>query len=391
MEKSMAVRVNPRLIEDLERFRAEDVSKCYHCGNCTAACPLSEEPFIFPRRTMRYLQMGAESRLRSSLRPWLCYYCGECSDQCPRGADPGETMMSMRRWLTTQYDFTGIARFMYRSWKSELLAVLIVALLTGIGLLTYGFTWGGGDLAVYDGAGAFLPHGPIHIFDLVMGGALGALLLINCMRMWYFLMRGETARPVSIGAYIRNALLLPMHFFTQMRYSQCDNKQPWVMHLMIMLGYTTMLTLIVFFLGPMQEGPEIRWGAHIFGYLASIGLVVGLSWAMLGRLKKKLTYQQNTHHTDWIFLGMLQLVVVTGIVQHILHRMGLPTATNIVYVVHMMAGVSFEITQVPFGKWSHLAYRPLAVFFAELQKEAWAAGVETYGKERLPAATVAAD
>src|SRR5512136_1072126 len=57
----MAVRANPRLIEDIERFGAEDVSKCYHCGNCSAACPFSEEPFIFPRRTMRYLQMGAES------------------------------------------------------------------------------------------------------------------------------------------------------------------------------------------------------------------------------------------------------------------------------------------------------------------------------------------
>ena len=387
----MAVRANPRLIEDLERFGAEDVSKCYHCGNCSAACPFSEEPFIFPRRTMRYLQMGAESRLRSSLSPWLCYYCGECSDQCPRGAEPGETMMSLRRWLSSQYDFTGIARWMYCSWKNQLLAILIIAVLTCIGMLAYGFTWGGGNLAVYDGPGAFFPDGPIHIFDWVMGGALGALLMINCMRMWYFLMRGDTARPVPIGAYIRNAALLPLHFFTQKRYSQCNNRQPWVMHLMIMLGYTTMLVLIVFFLGAMQEGPEIDWRVHVFGYLASIGLVVALTWALRGRLKKVLTYQQKTHHTDWVFLGMLIYLTVTGIVQHILHRTGLPMAANIAYVVHMMGVVSFEATQVPFSKWSHLAYRPLAMFYAKLQKEAWAAGVETYGKAQLPAATVAAD
>ena len=384
----MAVRVNPRLIEDLEHFGAEDVSKCYHCGNCSAACPFSEEPFIFPRRTMRYMQMGAESRLRSSLTPWLCYYCGDCSDQCPRGAEPGETMMGLRRWLTSQYDFTGIAGWMYRSWKSELLAVLIIALLTGIGMLTYGFTHGGGNLAVYDGPGAFLPHGPIHIFDWIMGGALGALLMINCVRMWYFIMRGDTSRPVSIGSYIRNGLLLPLHFLTQKRYAQCSHKRPWAMHLMIMLGYTTMLILIVFFLGPMQEGPEINWRTHVFGYLASIGLVVGLTWALSGRLKKGFTYQKKTHHTDWIFVGMLIYLTVTGIVQHILHRAGLPMAANIAYIVHMMGVVSFEVTQVPFGKWSHLAYRPLAMYYAKLQKEAWAAGVETYDQAQLPTAAV---
>ena len=59
----MSVRVNPRLIKELEDFGAEDVSKCYHCGNCSAACPFSDDPVIFPRRAMRYLQMGASSRL----------------------------------------------------------------------------------------------------------------------------------------------------------------------------------------------------------------------------------------------------------------------------------------------------------------------------------------
>jgi len=59
---------------------------------------------------------GLEKPLRSTLDPWLCYYCGDCSERCPRGAEPGETMMGLRRWLTAQYDFTGISRFLYRSW-----------------------------------------------------------------------------------------------------------------------------------------------------------------------------------------------------------------------------------------------------------------------------------
>src|SRR5512136_1919097 len=116
----MAFRANPRLIEELEHYGAQDVVKCYHCGNCSAVCPFSAGPFLFPRKSMRYLQMGLEERLRGTLEPWLCYYCGECSEQCPREAEPGETMMSLRRWLTAQYDFTGISRLFYRSWKIEL-------------------------------------------------------------------------------------------------------------------------------------------------------------------------------------------------------------------------------------------------------------------------------
>ncbi|MFH1834021.1 MAG: 4Fe-4S dicluster domain-containing protein, partial [bacterium] len=138
----MAIRVNPKLIDDLEVYGAQDVSKCYHCGNCTATCPFSKEPYIFPRRSMRLLQMGLEEKLESSLEPWLCYYCGECSEDCPRDAEPGETMMSLRRWLTSRYDFTGISRLFYRSGKIELLAVVIGALLTGLGFVLWGMSRG---------------------------------------------------------------------------------------------------------------------------------------------------------------------------------------------------------------------------------------------------------
>ncbi len=375
----MAVRVNPLLIEDLEHYGAEDVSKCYHCGNCTATCPLSQEPHLFPRRSMRYLQMGLEKRLRSSLEPWLCYYCGECSEQCPREAQPGETMMSMRRWLTGQYDFTGISKLFYRSWRAEVAVVLLLAVLTGIGLLSYGYNYGGGSLAIYDGPRAFLPAHFIHDLDWVMGGVLFALLLINCFRMWRFTMFDDHSRPIPISAYMRNLLLLPLHFFTQKRLRECENKQPWAFHLMIMGGYTTMLVLIVFFLPALQQGPGIRWETHIFGYLASIGLVIGLGVALRGRLLKTAPYQRYTHESDWIFLGLLIFIVLTGITQHILHRTGLNMAANICYVVHLMGVVSFEVTQVPFGKWSHLAYRPLAIYFSKVQAEAYAANVAPYG------------
>ncbi len=366
----MAVRANPKLIDDLERYGAQDVVKCYHCGNCSAACPFSEEPFLFPRKSMRYLQMGLERRLRANLEPWLCYYCGECSEQCPRGAEPGETMMSMRRWLTAQYDFTGISKLFYRSWKAELTAILLVALATGAGFLAYGFLGGGGDLSIYDGPRAFLPASGVHLFDWVMAITLSSLLLVNCVRMWRFTMSDERSAPVSASAYLRHLWLLPQHFLTQKRYRECGDRRPWAKHLVLMLSYVGMLVLIMFFLRSMQAGPAVDWRVHAFGYAASAGLLVTAVLALRGRLAKSAPYHRHSHETDWIFLVLLVFVASTGVLQHVLHRAGLPTAANLAYVVHLMGVVPMLVLEVPFSKWSHLAYRPLAMYFARLQAEA---------------------
>jgi quinone-modifying oxidoreductase subunit QmoC len=317
---------------------------------------------------MRALQMGLEGRLRSGLEPWLCYYCGDCSEQCPRGADPGETMMAMRRWLTGQYDFTGIASAFYRSPKFQVAVMVVMALLTGAGFLAYGLLReGGGGLSVYDGPGAFLPVSAVHVFDWTMAGILVVLLGTNCVRMWYFTMRGPNAAPVPLSSYVRNFLTLPVHFFSQRRYAECKDKQPWAVHLALMLGYVTMLVLIVFFLGEMQDGPAINWKVHVFGYAAALALLVGGVMALRSRIRKEHPHQKHSRASDWIFLGMIVYLTVTGIVQHFLHRAGMPTGANVAYIVHLMGVAPFEICFVPFGKWAHLAYRPLAIYFARVQ------------------------
>lgn len=368
----MAVCANPDFIDELQNFGVEDAAMCYQCGNCSAACPRSKAPHIFPRRAIKCLQRGLEAPLRASLDPWLCYYCGDCSTQCPRGAEPGETMMGLRRWLTSEYDFTGISRLLYSSWVAQLLAVFGLALLTGIGFLAFGFRYGGGKLSVYDGPGAFLPAHYVHIFDWTMGIVLATLLSINCVRMWHFTMRGEHSVPASPALYVRHVLLLPVHFFTQKKFRECENRMPWLQHLVLMLSYLTMLVLIMLFLRQMQEGPQVNWFAHFFGYLSAIGLVGTSALALRGRIRKETGYHQHSHESDWTFLILLLYVSLTGIAQHVLHRAGLPLAANITYIVHLMGVVPMLVLEVSFGKWSHLAYRPLGVYLARVQEAALA-------------------
>jgi ferredoxin len=363
----MTVRVNPRLIDELSIYGAQDVVNCYHCGNCSALCPFSKEPHLLPRRSMRYLQMGLEERLRGDVEPWLCYYCGECSDECPRDAQPGETMMSMRRWLTSQYDFTGLAKLFYRSWKAELWAVIIVAILAGVGFTILGLA--SGDINVYSGPGAFLPASVVHNIDLALWVALASLLFINGLRMWWYTIGKRSIFRVSIFKYLKAIYMLPVHFFTQKRYWECEKKFPWTVHILIMLSWITMEILIVFFLDRFQAGPEIWLPAHIFGYLATFGLIGGALYALIGRMRRKETHYKYSQATDWIFLILIVFVASTGIIQHAVHRTGFEAAANIMYVVHMMGVVPLLIIQIPFGKLAHMIYRPLAMYFAALQKE----------------------
>ena len=129
----MSTRVDPNFIKDLTKFGVHEWNDCFHCGNCTAICPLTENGSLFPRKGIRQIQMGLKSSLHTNVDPWLCYYCGECTETCPRDANPGELMMSLRRYLTSVYDWTGLSKKFYTSkiWEFSFIAffaLLVVVL-----------------------------------------------------------------------------------------------------------------------------------------------------------------------------------------------------------------------------------------------------------------------
>ena len=174
----MSTKIDPELMRDLEHFGLKDAKKCYHCGNCTAACPLSTPDNPFPRKLIRYAQLGLKDEIDRSPEPWLCYYCGDCSAKCPRGADPGEAMMAMRRYLTSRYDWTGFSRRFYTSETFEVVAVLVVALLVGAGLVLFHAPTPNLEHAHLN---SMWPAHAIEIADLAMFVVLSTLLLSNTL------------------------------------------------------------------------------------------------------------------------------------------------------------------------------------------------------------------
>ncbi len=368
----MAIRVNPQFIEVLDQYGTEEVQLCYQCGDCSTVCPHADNIFKFPRKSMRLLQMGLNQKIETTLEPWLCYYCGDCSDLCPRNANPGGTMMVLRRYLTSVYDWTGLSKMFYKSawWELSaifLLGLIVIALLGPLnpyGIVTSLTTEGGVRL------NDMFPVKWIDIGDHIMAITVGGLLLSNIFRMWYLSVYKDKSVKIPFTSYFIHAYQLIYQFFTQRRLNTCKDKNYWMFHWFLMTGYTLMFILIVGFLNWFQTDHIYPWynPQRILGYYATAGLLAGLGFFLWGRIKKSSQIFKLTHSSDWIFIILLLLTAVSGILLHIFRINGMPAATYYTYIIHLAILVPMICIEVPFSKWSHLAYRPFAVYFSEMKK-----------------------
>jgi len=382
----MTARVNPQLVRDLEEFGVTSASTCFNCGNCTAVCNLSTESMPFPRKVIRYLQLGAKDKLMQSPEPWLCYYCGDCSETCPRDADPGEVMMGLRRYLTSLYDWTDVSRLFYTSKAFEIIAILIVAGLVGLGF----YLFHGPMLTDRVALNVFAPNKIIEILDLIMAAILSFFLLSNAYRMFKAIMitplpgedpdsakrRGrKLLKGIPAKFYIAEAKEFILNFVTQKKFGMCQKKEKmtqWIVHLLIMTGYSTIFLLVVVGIRWFQRDEiyPIWHPIRLLGYYGTFAILYGVTYAMIGRLKKKETAYRHSHSTDWIFLILLWLTTFTGILIHFTRLLEMPLSTYYIYVIHLMIAVPMLVLEVPFAKWAHQLYRPLVIYLMKVRERA---------------------
>ncbi|MBU0764454.1 MAG: 4Fe-4S dicluster domain-containing protein [Bacteroidetes bacterium] len=371
----MRERVNTQLKKELRQFGIDRWNDCFHCGNCTAICPLTEQDYVFPRDGIRTIQIGSKKDLSTSLEPWLCYYCGECSTYCPRSANPGEIMMSLRRYLTSVYDWTGLARKMYTSKIWEFGAIIFFALVILALFLVFSKIPEASERLTADGGVAinkFAPVKWIHLGDWIMAGLLVILLASNIFNMFLKVIIRDKTVSVPITLYFKEFWAIIWHFGSQWRFSKCEEKPYWLVHWFLMSGYVILFTMIVFFLNWFQTDNIYDWfhPQRILGYYATAGLFIGIIYFIFSRIRKIKEHHKYSHVTDWTFLVLLFLTTLSGILLHVFRINGLPYAAYYMYVAHLMVLVPMLVLEVPFSKWSHLAYRPFAIYFARVKQQA---------------------
>ncbi|MCI5157210.1 MAG: 4Fe-4S dicluster domain-containing protein [Candidatus Electrothrix sp. AUS1_2] len=361
--------IDQKLHKEVEQLGARDMELCMQCGICAASCPLSDGTNSFPRKIYRYLQLGLKDKLLASPEPWLCYYCGDCNTNCPRGAEPAETMMAVRRWMTTEFDRTGLAKRLYLSKAWEIGSLLVLSL-SIIFLFVF---FHGPMLTDRVSVNTFAPVLWIEIGDLLMVLVLSTFLFMNVFRMYRFIMGTTT---VPIGLFLSQAKEFLIHFVTQKRWGTCAASKKkinsrWIKHFFLVTGYMTKLLLIVVFLRWFQRDTTDWHISSLFGYYAA-GTIMFFSGEMLySRYKKKEeSLHRYSHATDWLFLILLFLTSLSGTIMHMFRMVGWATPTYVMYVVHLAIAVPMLIIEVPFGKWSHLFYRPFAIFLTSVKEKA---------------------
>jgi len=62
----------------------EELSACFACSTCTAACPIANVWKYKPHQLIRMILLGMKEEVLSSNEIWLCLTCYQCQERCPQ-------------------------------------------------------------------------------------------------------------------------------------------------------------------------------------------------------------------------------------------------------------------------------------------------------------------
>jgi ferredoxin/nitrate reductase gamma subunit len=384
----MTALVDVGLYRELQKFGAANVSACFSCGTCTASCPLVTEDATFPRRMIRYAQVGLRDKLLSSKELWTCYACGECSETCPTQAEPSEFMAAARRFAIGSYDRTGLARTMYtRPFLGTAIAVFLAAFFA-IFMAAGRGVQATGSLDLF----GFVPEDLIHTIGIVvmvivaLAGLAGIVTMARQVSRaegvgWRTVVGSRAAVGRSLGALWE---AIGVESLGQRRYREdCDADQAavplyrrrWLLHAVTMWGFLGLLGATILDYGLALAGIKatgtpvpIWYPVRLLGTIAGLLLVYGSSVLILDRFRR--ANRSLTHSTpaDWTLLALLWITGATGFALELaLYLPGAPAWGYWVFLFHVAVAMELVLL-APFMKLAHVLYRPVALFFYALAR-----------------------
>lgn len=378
------------LFADLQRFGAADVAACFSCGTCTATCPLTDEVGTFPRRLIRYAQVGLKDELLSSKELWTCYSCGLCSDSCPTEADPAEFMVAARRYAIASYDRTGLARVLYtRAIVGSLIAILVAAFFAVFMYASHG-PQESAKLDLF----TFVPEGLIHWTGVTVMVLLGVAGLVGVARMARRTARheGVTVRSLLGGQVaLRRTLAaawdtVAVESVGQRRYREdCKDDAPaepfyrrrWFLHAMTVWGFLGLLVATgldygLAVIGVKKTGTPIPiwYPSRLIGTIGGIAMLYGVTLFAVNRVRRVNRAAAHSTGSDWLLLVLLWITGFSGfLIEVALYLPPTPAWGYWVFLFHVAVAMELIIL-MPFTKFAHVLYRPVALFFHALAKNA---------------------
>ena len=383
----MALRIDPTVLTEMRASGPSTLTPASTAATVPRSVRSPKTATPFPRRMIRYAQLGQKHHVVASKELWLCYYCAECSDTCPRQADPGEFMASARRYAIARFDPTTFSRRFYRSKAFAatavvaLFVVFLAVLLAGSPGLPSGRTtrtfsssylsrsstgWAWESSWPWRGGRR---HPDQHVLDDVSGSIAG--------RSW------GSARPARAipaqgrpgGRKVDSWGNIRPTTLPRLREGQAGAPpilplRRWFVHysiMMGMIGLAVATALDYAFKTPGSYVP-VWYPIRLLGTIAGIFLVYGASVVIVQRLRKSDTYHSYTPPADWVFILLLWLVGASGFILEIADYAPIgSTWVDIVFLVHIVLAMEL-ILLLPFTKFAHIVYRPAAIWFTEFRR-----------------------
>ncbi len=386
-----AVRLDLGLYPEIQRFGATDISACFSCGTCSATCPMSQADGTFPRRIIRYAQVGMKDALLSSKELWACYQCGECAETCPTKADPSEFMAATRRYAIASYDRTHLARTMYtRPALASLLAVVIAVFFAAFMYSAHG-PMPGGELAIFQ----FIPEELIHdtgilvMLLVLLAGIVGVGTMVrDIARKEGVSVRSSLGSRVGLARTGRALwAAIGRESFGQVRFrAECETeaaamavpwyRRRWLVHALVVWGFVGLLAATVLDYGLALAGVKatgtpvpIWYPVRLLGTVAGAGLLYGATVLIADRYRKANLSVTRSTTADWLLLALLWVTAATGFsIELALYLPSPPVWGYWLFLIHVAVAMEL-ILLAPFMKLAHAVYRPVALFFVALATE----------------------
>jgi hypothetical protein len=205
------------------------------------------------------------------------------------------------------------------------------------------------------------------------------LMLVNGFRMHRRTMVGARDTKIPLRFYLLELKTLILHLFFHRNLSRCSaekHNRRWIEHWLLGTTCTMMCVITFFFLAWFQTDalypiydPQ-RW----LGYIATVVMIYVPADIVIGRIRKRKQEHKYSERGDLIFPLMVLLVALSGIAVHIFRYAEWSMPCHYAYAVHLAITVALLLIELPFGKWSHVVYRPLALFFQSVKERAQEVG-----------------
>lgn len=212
---------------------------------------------------------------------------------------------------------------------------------------------------------SFISLDHIHIAGIAIVALIGAAFLGNVWIMYRAMRRGNRGGAFSVENLKKSSIPALREVAFQARFGECEDDpfRRWA-HLLVSWGFMGMfLATCIIAAVDFEWIPLPRWVSLVIGSASGVATMVGLVYYLRMRFAAKTQYAKRSHQSDWVFLALLVLSVMSGYVMLGFRFLGLPMAAYWSFAAHLVFVFNL-LMSVPFTKFAHVVYRPIALWLA---------------------------